>query len=126
MGTVFIDEGAFLSFLVRDDEVRFRGARMLFEGAEAGQKKLETNEFVLLEVARTLEKKYKMPREAVTEVLEAILGTRNLRVPGRRVLNLAVELYALGDMDFASAYNSSYAAERGLRHVIDVLKGVPA
>jgi len=125
MNAQFIDEGMFLSFLVRDDDERFSRARVLFERAEAGREKLETNELVLHEVVRALETRYVMGREAIVQVLEAVLGTRNLRVPARRILKHAVETYATGDMDFAEAYTMAYTTERGLRYG-KVLKGTLA
>lgn len=126
MNAVFIDEGVFLSFLARDDDERFGRARALFERAEAGREKLETNELVLHEVVKELESRYSMAREGIVQVLEAVLSTRNLRVSGRRVFNRAVELYASGNMPFAEAYNVAYADERGLRREGDILQGAKA
>lgn len=126
MNAIFIDEGVFLSFLVRDDDERFGRVRSLFEHAEAGREKLETNELVLHEVVRVLEAKYSLAREAIVQVLEAVLGTRNLRVPGRSIFKHAVELYASGDTSFVEAYNTAYANQRGLRREEDVLEEAAA
>ncbi len=114
-GAVFLDTGIFLSFLARDHEKRFLEARRLFEQAEAGHARLETTEVVLAEVARTLETKYHMPRGTVVEVMEAVMGTRNLRIPARKVLKRAIEIFAGGDLDFIEAYNEAYVSQRGLK-----------
>jgi predicted nucleic-acid-binding protein len=112
---VFVDKTVFLSFLTRDREDRFRAARDLFEQAESGRARLETTEVVLAEVAEALEARFSMPRTMVAEVMEAVLGTRNLRVPARKVLKRAVGLYLTGIMGFSDAYAEAYAYERGLK-----------
>jgi predicted nucleic acid-binding protein len=50
-------------------------------------------------------------------VLEAILGTRNLKVPNREVLTAAVEIYGSGGLGFPDAYHIAWMRAKGQRRV---------
>jgi tetratricopeptide (TPR) repeat protein len=81
---VFVDASVFLGFLTRDVERQYVRARELFQQAERGSLRLETTVLTLAELARTLERDCGMGRGETRDVLEAILDTRNLRVPLRQ------------------------------------------
>jgi predicted nucleic acid-binding protein len=105
---VFVDTNVFLRFFVRDVENLYERARVLFEKAEAGKIKLETNELVIAEIVWVLESFYGFTRKEISEVLLTLLASRNLKIAGHAKISHAVELYASGNMDFIDAYNIAY------------------
>jgi predicted nucleic-acid-binding protein len=107
---IFVDASVFLRFLVRDMEGQYAKARALFEQAERGTLRLETTVLALVELTRALEHDWGMTRGETLEVLEAILDTRNLRVPNHAMVREAVELYGRGGMDFPDACTTEGAA----------------
>jgi predicted nucleic-acid-binding protein len=100
---VFVDASVFLGFLTREVERQYVKARELFQQAERGSLRLETTALTLAELARALEHDRGMTRGETRDVLEAILDTRNLRVPNQAMVREAVELYGRGGMDFPDA-----------------------
>lgn len=117
MGPVFVDSSVFIGFLARDVETRYEKAKELFQSAEKGSVKLETTEAVVAEVARQLEAEYSMERQALGRVLEAIVGTRNLKVANRAVLAKAIKVYMRGGMGFQEACNIAFMKARGRSRV---------
>lgn len=115
MEPVFVDESVFLEFLCGAEKALFEKARELFQRAEGGKIRLESTGLVLAGVARALESR--LGRKEVKEVLEAILGTRNLKVPDREVLAAAVEIYGSGKNDFPDAYHIAWLRAKGRRRV---------
>jgi predicted nucleic acid-binding protein len=112
MEPVFVDASVFIEFLSREDEGRYERARGLFERAEAGRVRLETTELVVCEVARALGERG-LKREEAQKVLDAILGTRNLKAANRDILRRAVEIYGASQLDFACAYHIAWLGAKG-------------
>jgi predicted nucleic-acid-binding protein len=114
---VFVDASVFLGFLTRDVERQYVRARELFQQAERGSLRLETTVLTLAELARTLERDCGMGRGETRDVLEAILDTRNLRVPNHAMVREAVELYGRGGMDFSDACTVVWLRTGGRKRV---------
>jgi len=114
---IFVDTNVFLRFLVRDVEPFYQKAKELFEKAESGEIKLETNEMVVAEIVWVLESYYGFSRAEIKEVIEVILGTKNLKVTNYTRLKEAIGVYASGKMDFIDAYNISYIKARGFKKI---------
>lgn len=112
---VFVNTDVFLSFLLGREDRHYREAREIFSRAESGRLKLITTEFVILDIVGALGREYGFSRQEVCEVIEAILNTRNLKVPNRDLLLSAVERYSAGELGFTTAYALSFSKARGLR-----------
>ena len=111
---VFADAGVFLGFLLREDEDAYSRAQALFAGAEAGTLRIETSALALAEVVRVLEQRARLVRARIAEVVETILGTRNLRVHDAPVLRAAARLYADRELSFDAACDIAYMLGRGI------------
>lgn len=111
---VFVDAGVFLRFLVGEPERDYRRARELFERAERGRVALETSGAVVARVLRDLREVHGLGRREVRRVGEAILGTRNLHVRERALLQRALELGGKLGVEFTEALNIAHAGDRGL------------
>ena len=114
-GPVFIDTDVFLRFLVRDQEKQYERARRLFQKADEGRLKLQTSELVVSELVNTLQTEYSFSKEQTSEVLEAILSTRNLKVQNSSVIEAAVKLYARYSIGFVDAYNVALIKRKGTK-----------
>jgi predicted nucleic-acid-binding protein len=110
---VFVDTNVFLRFFVKDDPGMFEKSRTLFARTESGEISLVTGEIIIAEVVWVLESYYGFKREEILTVLEAILGTRHLRVINRAMLQEAVRLFKEGSMDFVDACALASAGQAG-------------
>jgi uncharacterized protein len=106
--TAFVDTNVFLRFFVKDIASQYEKARALFEKAENGKIKLETNELVIAEIVWVLESFYGFTRKEITEVLTTLLASRNLKIANHAKVAHATGLYSSGNMDFIDAYNIAY------------------
>lgn len=110
---VFVDTNVFLRLFVKDDPAMFEKSRALFARTEAGEISLVTGEIILAEVVWVLESYYGFKRDEILMVIEAILGTRHLRVINRAMLQEAVRLFREGSMDFIDACALATASQAG-------------
>jgi len=101
----FIDANVFLRFLTRDDPVKAERVKMLLERAERGEVTLVTSESVITELVFVLSspKLYNLHREEIRAVLSPIVGLKGLKLPSRRALSRALDLFAATSMDFVDA-----------------------
>ena len=114
---IFVDTNVFLRFLVRDVEPFYQKAKELFEKAEEGEVKLETNELVIAEIVWALESYYDFSKAEIKKVIDSILDTKNLKVANQTRIKEAVGVYASGRMDFIDSYNISYIKAKGFKKV---------
>ena len=114
---VFVDTNVFLRFSVRDVESFYQKAKELFENAEQGVVKLETNDMVIAEIVWVLESYYNFSKAEIKEVIDTILETKNVKVTNHSRVKEAVDLYTVGKMDFIDAYNIAYIRTKGYRKV---------
>ena len=64
---VFVDTNVFLRFFVRDVESFYQKAKELFEKAEKGTVKLETNDLVIAEIVWVLESYYDFTKTEIKD-----------------------------------------------------------
>jgi predicted nucleic-acid-binding protein len=105
---IFVDTNVFLRFFVRDIESFYQKAKELFEKAEKGNLRLETNEMVIAEIVWVLESYYNFSRIEIKEVIDTIIETRNIKVASHSKIRDAIKLYASDRMDYIDAYNIVY------------------
>lgn len=110
---VFVDTNVFLRFFVKDDPEMFEKSHVLFARTESGEITLVTSEIILAEVVWVLESYYAFRREEILVVIEAILGTRHLRVINRAMIQEAARLFSEGSMDFVDACALASAGQAG-------------
>jgi predicted nucleic acid-binding protein len=101
----FIDANVFLRFLTRDDPVKAERVKTLLERAQRGEITLCTSESVIAELVFVLSspRLYKLSREEIYAVLSPIVGLKGLKLPSRKALLRALDLYAATSMDFVDA-----------------------
>jgi uncharacterized protein len=101
----FIDANVFLRFLTRDDPVKAERVKTLLERAQRGEVTLYTSESVVTELVFVLSspRLYRLGREQVRAVLLPIVALKGLKLPGRKAILEALDLYAATSMDFVDA-----------------------
>lgn len=114
---VFVDTNVFLRFFVRDIENFYQQSKALFEKAEKGEIKLDTNEMVIAEIVWVLESYYDFSRLEIKGIIETILETKNIKVANRSNVEKTIRLYASGKMDYIDAYNIVYIKARDYEKV---------
>jgi predicted nucleic-acid-binding protein len=114
---IFVDTNMFLRFFVRDVESFYKKAKELFENAENGKLKLETNEMVIAEIIWVLESYYDFSKIEIRDVVDTILETKNLKVSNHMRVKEAIELYASKNIDFIDAFNISYIKAKQLKYI---------
>ena len=109
----FLDTNVILRYLTRDDGRKAEAALDLLLRAERGEERLFTSVIVIFEVTYTLAGYYGVPRERIRELLVPIIYLRGLRLPGKRLLRQALDLYCEKRISFADAYNACLVLARG-------------
>lgn len=114
---VFVDTNVFLRFFVRDVESFYQKAKELFEKAEKGTVKLETNDLVIAEIVWVLESYYDFTKTEIKDIIDTILETKNLKVSNNARVKEATSMYELKNIDFIDAYNIAYLKAKDLKKI---------
>ncbi len=107
--TLFADTNLFLRYLTNDvPEQADAVERLLHRAAAAEGLVLVTNALVVAEIVWTLDSYYGVGRDAIREMVLALLNTAGLQVDGRDLLLQAITTYAERNVDFIDAYNGAW------------------
>jgi predicted nucleic acid-binding protein len=106
---VFVDTNVFLRFLTEDDAGQSTKAAALFRAAEAGHVALTTGPPVLFEVAWTLRRAYKLPKDKVLDVLDSVLAVQGLTLSDHALVEAAIARARVANQEFADAYIAASA-----------------
>ena len=101
----FVDTNIFLRYLTKDDPDKAQACLELFKRAEANQITLTATETVIAEVVYVLSSKrtYNLPRDQIRARLYPLLTLQGLRLPQRRTVLRALDLYVAYEIDFEDA-----------------------
>ena len=72
---------------------------------------------MIAEIVWVLESYYNFSRSEITEVIDTILETKNIRVANHARIKEAIVLYASDRMDFIDAYNITYMKSKDYKRV---------
>ena len=101
----FLDTNLIIRHLTQDNPKQSEAARKVFKKLEAGELTLTTSEAVIVESVQVLSSKqlYHLPRGDIKTYLTAIISLRGLKIPHKRTLLHALELYSMLNVDFVDA-----------------------
>ena len=101
----FIDANVFLRFLTRDDPAKAARVKLLLERAQRGEVALMTSETVIAELVFVLSspRLYALDRARIRDLLVPIVSLRGVKLPSRKAVLRALDLYAATPMDFVDA-----------------------
>lgn len=104
MNTCFVDTNLFIRYLTNDDPEKADRVDRLLDQAANKKIKLISTEIVMAEVVWVLESYYEIDKVRITEMLKAILFTPGLVVFNGKLIENALQYYALKNIDFVDAY----------------------
>jgi predicted nucleic acid-binding protein len=104
MKVSFVDTNLFIRYLTNDDPQKADRVDRLLDQAANGKIKLITAEMVLAEMVWVLESFYQLDKTRIAEMLKAILSTPGLEVLNGKIVEHALQYYALQNIDFVDAY----------------------
>lgn len=113
MTRIFVDTNVFLRFLTLDDAGQGELAERLFRSAAAGEVALVTGPPVLFELAWTLRRAYRMPRDRTLTILTSMLAWEGLTLVDRPLVEAALERARRAGEEFADAYLVATAEAEG-------------
>ena len=103
----FIDANIFLRTLLRDEEKTFKDCLRFLFAVKKGKIRGFTSNLVLAEIAWTLLKFYKFPKEKIIKGLFSILKLKNLKITDEFDSFLALEIYKRFPIKFIDALIAS-------------------
>ena len=107
---IALDTNVLVRYLVEDDAAQALAARTLLEQITPEQPAFICRE-VMVELVWVLRRNYRLPRDRVAMVLEALLATEGLEIEAASDVARAAFRYRQGEADFADLMIAS-AAER--------------
>lgn len=113
-----LDTNVLVRLLMRDDEAQWQRVDALVREAERARETLFVGEIVLIELVWVLKRIYKLSRQDLVTVLEALLDTAYLDVENAELVTVALESFRRGKADFSDYLVREHALFRGADHVL--------
>ena len=113
----FVDTSVLLRILVKDDEVKRKASENLIKNAKTSGITLYVPPVTILEVVWVLEKVYKFKKDAIREIVEAILNTPELNCDMDEVFKKAIRDYEEKNIKFADAMMGHWGLDKGFSTV---------
>jgi len=115
----FVDTNIFLRYLTRDDPDKAQACFELFKQAEANQITLSATETVIAEVVYVLSSRrtYNLPRDQIRARLYPLLTLQGLRLPQRRTVLRALDMYVAYEIDFEDALIVAHMERGAIREL---------
>ena len=104
MRKYFVDSNIFLRYYSRDNETQRKRAKSILLQAREKAIELYCGPPVFFEVAWVLKSTYGLKNDEILNVLEAMLGTPNLRVIDAEIIGGAIALARVTQQGFADSY----------------------
>src|SRR4030043_1365229 len=99
----FVDTSAILRLLVKDDPSKAKAVEKLLRESKDKGTTLFVLPITILEIVWVTEKVYRLSRETIRELVEAILNTSELKCPLDLVFRQALVAYETQKIKFADA-----------------------
>ncbi len=122
---IFLDTDIFLRYLTRDDPDKSQACLALLQRIQAGEE-ATTSEVVLAEVVFVLSspRQYTLNHADVSARLRPVLLLRGLKVPNKRRLLRALDLYATYiQLDFEDCLTAAQIEQQGIARLMSYDRG---
>lgn len=113
MYKAFIDTNILIRILVKDDDIKRKVCEKLLEKAKRKEVILYILPVAIIEIVWVLEKYYKLDKNVIRELVEAILNTPELKCEMEGVFKEAIKSYEEKNIKFADAVMGYWGIERG-------------
>lgn len=117
----FLDTNVFLRYLVRDDPVKVRATRALFQRIRRGAESVATSEAVVAEIVYVLSSPrwYRFSHADISARLRPLIALRGVRVSHKRTVLYALRVYADHPfLDFEDALTVAHMGRLGVSEVL--------
>lgn len=116
----FLDTNIILRYLTKDDPDKAERCRHLLQQTEQRTLDLVISESVLAEVVFVLSSPalYGQPRRNIRSLLLPIVRLPGLKVPNRKTMLRALDLYAQTNLDFTDALSVAHMERLQLRTIV--------
>ena len=112
-----IDTNLLVRYLTEDDPSKANDVRRLLLRATQGELVLLIPSVVIAELVWVLQSFYKLDREEIVPLLNAILRTRGVEVSDKVIVSDAIALYGESAIDFIDAWIVAFAKATDVRAV---------
>jgi uncharacterized protein len=113
----FLDTNILLRLFTRDDEAKARLALALLQRVERGEEKVICDIMIVFETVFTLERRYKVSRERIRELVWNIVSMPGVQLAGKALCQRTLDVYVEQRVSFADAYTAVSMQARGLSEV---------
>lgn len=114
MAKIFLDSNIFLRHLLQDIPDQSSAASELIAKVETGEIQAHTFITAITEVVFTLERTYRVRKPDVADNIRALLQLPGLRLPLKRDINRACDLYVDRNVSFADALHAVQLERLGI------------
>ena len=118
MAASFLDANVILRHILQDHQTHSPRATALIERIEQGNLQVRMISYVVFEVVFTLERSYKVAKADIAAAVLQLVDLPGIRLPNKRLIGLAFDLYVRHNVPFADAY---YAAFMGRHGILDII-----
>jgi predicted nucleic-acid-binding protein len=102
--TRLLDTNVLIRFLTTDKNKKFKGVFQFFQNIEKGKIVTELKLIVLFQTIFVLKSYYKVPKIEIAEAIQDILKLKGLRIKEKRIVQRAVEIWKLNNIEIVDAY----------------------
>ena len=114
---VVVDTNLLVCYLTEDDPIKASAVDSLLKKARRGKIKILLPSVVAAELVWVLESFYRMSREQISELVDAILHTPGIDVQDGAVISAATRLYSFTNIDFVDAWIIEFAKSQGVTKI---------
>ncbi len=105
----FLDTNVVLRHLLADDPEQSPRATAFLLQVEEGSVRVRTADTVVFEAVFTLERRYRLAKQRISNALLPLLQLPGIALPGKRQYDEVFSLYVELDLPFADAYHAVLA-----------------
>lgn len=113
----FLDTNILMRHFTNDDPVRAPQALALVERIERGEERVVTSMMIVFETVFLLERRYKVPRATVRELVWDVLSMRGVQLADKGLCSQAFDLYVEKNISFADAYTAVFMQSRDIAEI---------
>lgn len=113
----FLDTNILMRYFTKDDPVKAQAVLALLQRMERGEERVITSVMVVFETVFLLERRYKVPKRQVRQLVEDVLSLRGLQLEGKALCLRALAQYEASNISFADAYTAAYMQAHGVNEV---------
>ena len=114
---VVVDTNLLVRYLTEDDPAKAMSVDALLKKARLGKIKILFPSVVVAELVWVLESFYRMSREQISELVNAILHTPGIEVQDEAIISGATRFYGQTNIDFVDAWIIEFAKTQGVKKI---------